>query len=86
MSKQILKLPVELRRSVTWDQFKEMAEHLRFSVDTVDTGVQIYFCDPKSPWQRGANENTNGLVCQHVPRAPISACSASANSTRSLES
>ena len=65
MSKKILKLPAELRRSVTWDQGKEMSDHLRF---TVDTGVQVYFCDPKSPWQRGTNENTNGLLRQYFPR------------------
>jgi IS30 family transposase len=65
MSRKILRLPAELRRSVTWDQGKEMAEHLRF---TVDTGVQVYFCDPNSPWQQGTNENTNGLLCQYFPR------------------
>jgi IS30 family transposase len=65
LTTSIQTLPRQLVRSLTWDQGNEMAEHLRFSVAT---GVAVYFCDPKSPWQRGSNENTNGLLRQYLPR------------------
>jgi len=65
LSKQVLKLPLELRRSLTWDRGHEMAEHKKF---TVTTDVKVYFCDPQSPWQRGSNENTNGLLRQYFPK------------------
>lgn len=65
LTSSIVSLPAQLRRSLTWDQGKEMAEHAQFSVDS---GVAVYFCDPKSPWQRGSNENTNGLLRQYFPK------------------
>jgi IS30 family transposase len=65
LGKHVSKLPQVLRRSLTWDRGKEMADHKSF---TVATNVQVYFCDPQSPWQRGSNENTNGLLRQYFPR------------------
>jgi IS30 family transposase len=64
LTRQVSKLPAELRRTLTWDQGKEMANHVRFSTDT---NMEVYFCDPHSPWQRGSNENTNGLLRQYFP-------------------
>jgi IS30 family transposase len=65
LAAKIIELPAELRRSLTWDQGKEMAAHARFSIQT---GVPVYFCDPRSPPQRGSNENTNGLLRQYFPK------------------
>jgi IS30 family transposase len=65
LGRQVCTLPAQLRSTMTWDRGMEMAAHVQF---TVATGVAVYFCDPRSPWQRGSNENTNGLLRQYLPK------------------
>lgn len=65
LTRLIKRLPIELRRTLTWDRGSEMSQHEKF---TIETNVKVYFCDPRSPWQRGSNENTNGLLRQYFPK------------------
>ena len=65
ITNKIIELPTQLKKSLTWDRGMELAKHKKF---TIDTKIKVYFCDPRSPWQRGTNENTNRLLRQYMPK------------------
>jgi hypothetical protein len=81
ITSQVVTLPEQLRRSLTWDQRSEITQHAQL---TIDIGLQVHFCDAQSPWQRGMNENTNGLLRQYFPKGTTSQDAPPTTSRRSL--